>query len=72
MPKPSINVRTLIMHLEDIDANLGEIWGLLQNYDILDALERERRHLNRIIDTLKKYEELNPKISTPLFRGGWW
>ena len=67
MPKTSINVRTLIMHLEDIDANLGEIWGLLQNYDILDALERERRHLYRIIDTLKKYEELNPKISTPPF-----
>ncbi len=48
MPKPSINVRTLIVHLEDIDANLGEIWGLLQNYDILDALERERKHLHRI------------------------
>ena len=58
MPKPSINVRTLIMHLEDIDANLGEIWGLLQNYDILDALEQERRKLNRIIDTLKNYLEM--------------
>ena len=58
MPKPSINVRTLIVHLEDIDANLGEIWGLLQNYDILDALEQERRKLNRIIDTLKNYLEM--------------
>jgi len=57
MPKPSINVRTLIMHLEDIDANLGEIWGLLQNYEILEALEQERRKLNRIIDTLKNYLE---------------
>ncbi len=68
MPKPSINVRTLIVHLEDIDANLGEIWGLLQNYDILDALERERKHLHRIIDTLKNFEELNPKISTQSFK----
>lgn len=58
MPKPSINVRTLIMHLEDIDANLGEIWGLLQNYEILEALEQERRKLNRIIDTLKNYLEM--------------
>ena len=55
MPKPSINVRTLIMHLEDIDANLGEIWGLLQNYELLEALEQERKKLNRIIDTLKNY-----------------
>jgi len=45
------------MHLEDIDANLGEIWGLLQNYEILEALEQERRKLNRIIDTLKNYLE---------------
>jgi hypothetical protein len=58
MPKPSINVRTLIMHLEDIDANLGEIWGLLQNYELLEALEQERRKLNRIIDTLKNYLEM--------------
>ena len=58
MPKPSINVRTLIMHLEDIDANLGEIWGLLQNYELLEALEQERKKLNRIIDTLKNYLEL--------------
>ena len=58
MPKTSINVRTLIMHLEDIDANLGEIWGLLQNYEILEALEQERRKINRIIDTLKNYLEM--------------
>jgi len=69
MPKPSINVRVLITRLEDIDANLGEIWGLLQNYEILDALENERRHLNRIIDTLKKYEEMNPKVSIASFKG---
>ena len=43
------------MHLEDIDANLGEIWGLLQNYELLEALEQERKKLNRIIDTLKNY-----------------
>ena len=62
MPKPSLNVRVLITRLEDIDANLGEIWGLLQNYEILDALEKERRHLNNIIDTLKKYEGQNTSI----------
>lgn len=69
MPKPSINVRVLITLLENIDANLGEIWGLLQNYEILDALEKERRHLNNIIDTLKKYEEMRPKIAIPPFKG---
>lgn len=66
MPKPSINVRVLITLLENIDANLGEIWGLLQNYEILEALEKERRRLNNIIDTLRNYEEIRTEAATLL------
>lgn len=69
MPKPSINVHLLVTLLEDIDTNLGEIWGLLQNYEILEALEKERRRLNNIIDTLKRYEEMCAKIAMPPLNG---
>jgi len=55
---PGLNIASLIDHLEKIDANLGEIWGLLQNYELLEALEQERKRLNRIIDTLKNYLEM--------------
>jgi len=55
---PSLNIALLIEHLEEIDTNLGIVWGLVQNYEILEALEQERKKLNRIIDTLRNYLEL--------------
>jgi hypothetical protein len=55
---PSLNVALLIERLEELDANLGIVWGLIQNYEILEALEQERRKLNKIIDTLKNYLEM--------------
>ena len=55
---PRLNLSLLIEHLEELDANLGMIWGLVQNYEILEAIEQQRRKLNQIIDTLKNYLEL--------------
>jgi hypothetical protein len=55
---PRLNIALLIEHLEEIDTNLGIVWGLVQNYDILEAIEQERRKLNRILDTLRNYLEL--------------
>lgn len=55
---PSLNIALLIEHLEELDTNLGMIWGLVQNYEILEAIEQQRRKLNQIIDTLKNYLEL--------------
>jgi len=52
---PSVNIDKLIEHLEELDANLGMIWGLVQNYDILEALEQQRRKLRRIIETLRNF-----------------
>ena len=55
---PRLNIALLIEHLEEIDTNLGIVWGLVQNYEILEALEQERKKLNRIIDTLRNYLDL--------------
>jgi len=55
---PRLNISLLIEHLEEIDINLGMIWGLVQNYEILEAIEQQRRKLNQIIDTLRNYLEL--------------
>jgi hypothetical protein len=52
---PSVNIDKLIEHLEELDTNLGMIWGLVQNYDILEALEQQRRKLRRIIETLRNF-----------------
>jgi len=52
---PSVNIAKLIEHLEGIDEHLGMIWGLVQNYEILDALEEQRRKLHRIIETLRNF-----------------
>lgn len=52
---PRLNISLLIEHLEELDENLGMIWGLVQNYEILEAIEQQRRKLNQIIDTLKNY-----------------
>jgi phage regulator Rha-like protein len=53
---PRININVLISHLEEIDNNLSVIWGMIQNYEILEAVEKQRRHLRNIIDTLTNYE----------------
>jgi len=55
---PRLNISLLIEHLEELDENLGMIWGLVQNYEILEAIEQQRRKINQIIDTLKNYLEL--------------
>jgi hypothetical protein len=55
---PRLNISLLIEHLEELDENLGMIWGLVQNYEILEAIEQQRRKLNQIIDTLRNYLEL--------------
>ena len=54
---PRVNVKVLISHLEDIDNNLSVIWGMIQNYEILEAIEKQRVHLRNIIDTLSRFEE---------------
>ena len=55
---PSVNIDKLIEHLEELDTNLGMIWGIVQNYDILEALEQQRRKLRRIIETLRNFIDL--------------
>jgi len=52
---PRLNIQALITHLEEIDMNLGILWGECQNYDLLDGIERERRHIRKIIETLQNY-----------------
>ena len=50
---PRLNIQALITHLEEIDMNLGIIWEDCKNYDLLDALERERIHIQKILKTLR-------------------
>jgi hypothetical protein len=47
-----LNIEFLITILEDIDENLSLIWSECQNYDLLEAIEGERRKLRNIINTL--------------------
>jgi hypothetical protein len=47
-----LNIQSLINHLEEIDMNLSIIWSECQNYDILEAIEHERTHLQKILRTL--------------------
>ena len=60
---PNLSIKSLINHLETIDMNLGIIWGECQNYEILEGLERERKHLCQIIDTLKNLLEYQASSS---------
>jgi hypothetical protein len=55
---PTLNIAKLIEHLEELDANLGNVWGLIHNYEILEELEQQRRKLNRIIETLRNYLDI--------------
>ena len=48
-----LNIQALIIRLEEIDMNLGILWGECQNYDLLDGLEAQRVHLRKIIQTLQ-------------------
>lgn len=54
---PRLNLQELINHLEEIDMNLGLIWGECKNWDLLDSIERERRHLRKIIETIQNLLE---------------
>jgi hypothetical protein len=47
-----LNIEFLITILEDIDEKLSLIWSECQNYDLLDAIEGERRKLRNVINTL--------------------
>lgn len=55
---PRLNISLLIEHLEELDENLGMIWGLVQNYEILEAIEQQRRKLHKIIETLRNFLDL--------------
>jgi hypothetical protein len=52
MSKAKLNIEFLISILEDIDENLSLIWSECQNYDLLEAIEAERRKLRNVINTL--------------------
>jgi hypothetical protein len=52
MSKAKLNIEFLISILEDIDENLSLIWSECQNYDLLEAIEAERKKLRNVINTL--------------------
>jgi len=60
---PSLNVNVLITHLEEIDNNLSIIWGELQNYELIEALEKQRVRLRNIIDTLSRFEAGSSRVA---------
>lgn len=58
---PRLNLQELINHLEEVDMNLGLIWGECKNYDLLEAIEKERKHIRKIIETVWNLMEMEKK-----------